>query len=49
MKSAFALLLVALLTLPALATARIMVWRTKRRLRAEREEEHRRAPDGADR
>jgi uncharacterized membrane protein len=33
MKIAFALLLVALLTLPALATARIMLWRERKRQR----------------
>ena len=36
MKAAFALLLVALLILPAVLTARIMVSRERRRLDAER-------------
>jgi hypothetical protein len=45
MKIAFALFLVALMILPALATARIMLWRARRRQAREIENEHRSEAD----
>jgi hypothetical protein len=45
MKTAFALVLVALMVVPALATARIMLWSARRRQAREIENGHKPEPD----